>query len=339
MAEDTERVCALEGCENTFIPSRVTQKFCHPSHANLASNRARVPKRKLHEAAYEQAPSAITLLPDELDDEEIARLAERRGFIVSKPRPPEEDTATLSIDHLTGKDRLRLGVVACTHLGSKYQQLTALREFCRYADRSAKVDAFIHAGDVEDGPVKRHRNPHEVFKHDYNVMLDYCVEVLPRTRKPWYIIGGNHDRWWIDDGGPNIIKALCEQRDDTTYLGQDLGYLTFQDTLIEVFHYDAGTAYAWSYKLQKHVESLSPFNKPHVALVGNFHKYCSIFYRNVLAIQLPSFQAQTAWMVTKSLVSEVAGVIVDIGLAPKGLAPVTKIETVYTYEPRPDDWP
>jgi hypothetical protein len=240
VAEDTEkRVCALEGCDNEFVPYRKTQKFCHPSHGNIASNRRRYPDFRPHAPAYETDPG---VLPGELDDEQIVRLAERAGYIVHKPRPPEEEVATLSIDHLTGKDRIRLGIVACTHFGSKYQQLTALREFCEYADRTAKVDAFVHGGDVEDGPVKRHRNPHEVFKHDYNVMLDYCVEVLPRTRKPWYIIGGNHDRWWIDDGGPNIVKALCEQRNDATYLGQDLGYLSFKDTLIEVFHYDARSA-------------------------------------------------------------------------------------------------
>jgi predicted phosphodiesterase len=274
-------------------------------------------------------------------EERAAAIAslEAEGFIVHKPRPPEEEVTTLDVAHLTGRDRLRLAIVSCTHFGSKYQQLTALREFCTYADKTAKVDAFVHAGDLEDGPVKRHKNPHEVFKHDYNAMLDYSVEALPCTRKPWYIIGGNHDGWWIDDGGPNIIKALCEARDDCTYLGQDLGYLNFKDTVIEVFHYDSGTAYAYSYKPQKHIESLDASRKPHVSLIGNFHKFCALYYRNVMAIQLPSFQAQSSWMARKSLVSEVAGVILDVGLSPKGLAPATKIEVVYTYEPRRDDWP
>jgi predicted phosphodiesterase len=263
---------------------------------------------------------------------------EREGYVVHKPRPPDSEVTTLDLSDLTGKDRLRLGVVSCTHFGSKYQQLTALRDFVRYAMKQ-KVDAFVHAGDLEDGPMARHRNPHEVFKHDYDAMLDYCVEVMPRTSKPWYVIGGNHDGWWTADGGPHIIRALCERRDDLTYLGQDLGYLTFGDTIIEVFHYDSGTAYAYSYKPQKHIESLDASRKPHVSLIGNFHKFCALYYRNVYCVQLPSFQAQSAWMARKSLVSEVAGVILDIGLHPKGLAPVTKIETVYTYEPREDDWP
>ena len=264
---------------------------------------------------------------------------EREGYVVHKPRPPEEETVTLDVTDLTGKDRLKLAIVSCTHFGSKYQQLTALKEFTTYAEKTAKVDAFIHAGDVEDGPTKRHRNPHEVFKHDYAAMLDYCAEALPQTKKPWYIIGGNHDRWWQDDGGPNIIRDLCDRRDDCTYLGQDLGYLNFKDTMIEVFHFDAGSAYAYSYKAQKHIESLDASRKPAVALIGNFHKFCLLTYRNVLAVQLPAFQKQTPWMASKSLVSDVAGVILDIGLHPKGLAPVVKVELVQTYEPLEDDWP
>lgn len=269
---------------------------------------------------------------------EALAVVEREGFIVHKPRPPEDDVTTADISHLTGSERLRLGVVSCTHFGSKYQQVTALREFCEYAVASG-VDAFIHAGDLQDGPISRHKNPHEVFKHDYEAMLAYCIKTLPDTGKPWYVIGGNHDGWWQLDGGPNIIKALCDARADLTYLGQDLGYLTFGDTLIEVFHYDSGTAYAYSYKPQKHIESLDASRKPHVSLIGNFHKFCALYYRNVYAVQLPSFQRQSSFMARKSLVSEVAGVILEVGLHPKGLAPVTKLETVYTYDPREDDWP
>ncbi len=270
-------------------------------------------------------------------DAELIRLAEQRGFVIHKPQPIE--APVLDVSNITGKDRLRIGVVSCTHFGSKYQQLTALREFCEYADTVADVDLFVHAGDLEDGPGSRHKNPSEVFQHTYDAMLDYSAAVLPQTRKPWKIISGNHDDWWTIDGGPDLIKALCERRDDCEYLGKSLGYLRFRDTLIEVTHLNTGSAYAYSYKPQKHVESLSPERKPNVSLIGNFHKWCVLMYRNVLTVQLPSFQAQSSWMAGKSLVSEVAGVIIDIGLHNKGLAPLVKVESVYTFAPRANDWP
>jgi hypothetical protein len=141
------------------------------------------------------------------------------------------------------------------------------------------------------------------------------------------------------DGGPDMIADVCDKRDDMTYLGRSLGYLTFKNTVIEVIHMDSGSAYAYSWKMQKHVESLSAERKPDVCLLGNFHKFCALMYRGVLGIQLPSFQRQTGWMAGKSLVSEVGGVIVEIGLQPKGIAPLTKFETVYFAEPIDEDWP
>jgi predicted phosphodiesterase len=264
---------------------------------------------------------------------------EQAGYVVQRPLPKDVSAHTLDLEHITGKDRLKLAVVSCTHLGSKYQQITALRDFCTYAAKVAKVDAFVHGGDFGDGPTSRHKNPTEVFKHDYGAARDYLVETLPDTGKPWYVISGNHDDWWLIDGGPDMIADVCDKRDDMTYLGRSLGYLTFKNTVIEVIHMDSGSAYAYSWKMQKHVESLSAERKPDVCLLGNFHKFCALMYRGVLGIQLPSFQRQTGWMAGKSLVSEVGGVIVEIGLQPKGIAPLTKFETVYFAEPIDEDWP
>lgn len=307
---------------------RSTHRFCTRQHAAKAANARR---------NYGTTLAATDLSPSALTDMDVLRLAEDRGYVVHKPRPIA--TPVLNVDDISGRDRLKMAVVSCTHLGSKYQQLTALREFCEYAESVADVDMFVHAGDLEDGPVSRHKNPDETFKHSYEAYLEYAIEALPRTSKPWKVISGNHDDWWTTDGGPDMIKALCDARDDCEYLGQSLGYLEFRDTLIEVTHLDTGSAYAYSYKAQKHVESLSAERRPNISLIGNFHKFCSLFYRNVLALQLPSFQAQTKWMAGKSLVSEVGGIILEVGLHRKGLAPSTKFEVVYTYEPREGDWP
>ncbi len=320
-----------QGCLGTFEDSMTNhnRKWCSEACRHRGKRAA---SAEGVGALPEQKKPAIVL-----KDKDVVRLAEERGYVIHKPRPIA--VPVLNVDHLTGKDRLKIAVVSCTHFGSVFQQLTALREFCEYADSEAKVDLFVHAGDLEDGPGWRHKNPAETFKHHYDAMLDYAEETLPRTSKPWKIISGNHDDWWTIDGGPDIIKALCDRRDDCEYLGQSLGYLEFKNTLLEVTHLNTGSAYAYSYKPQKHVEALSVERRPNVCLIGNFHKFCALYYRNVLTLQLPSFQAQTSWMAGKSLVSEVGGVILEIGLHPKGLTPVSKFEVVYTFEPRGKDWP
>lgn len=279
-------------------------------------------------------------LAAELPDDEIIRQAEERGYIIHKPRPPEILTTQLDISRLSGRDRVRFGVVSCTHFGSVYQQVTALHEFAAYcADQG--VDYLIHAGDVEDGPTTRHRNPSEVWLHTYNSILDYTVnEGLPDVGIPWKLISGNHDDWWVIDGGPDICAAIAKQRPDVEYLGRSAAFLEIgKSLLVEVIHENMGGAYAYSYRLQKHIESLAGGQKPHVCFLGNFHKFCCVYYRNVLGLQLPAFQAQTSWMRLKSLVSEVGGLIVDVGLDVKGMAPVSKFEVAYTYEPKDNDFP
>jgi predicted phosphodiesterase len=291
-----------------------------------------VTKRTLKQYVADQAKA-------ELSDKDLILEAEGRGFLIHKPKPPEALTVELDMERVRGTKRLRLAALSCTHFGSKYQQVTALREFCAYAKRE-RVDYLVHAGDVTDGPFKKHKNPHEVFLHDYERVVDYSIDTLPKVGIPWLMISGNHDDWWTDDGGPDVIKAIAAERDDVTYLGRSLGYLRVEKNFtIEVVHPNQGSAYAYSYRLQKHIESLSPTLKPSLCLMGNFHKFCSVYYRNVLGLQLPAFQSQTPWMAGKSLVSEVGGIILEVGQHAKGLAPATKFEVVYEYEPREDDWP
>lgn len=265
---------------------------------------------------------------------EMMRLLEQEGFVVHKPRPPE--ALTYDAGEVLGKDRVKLAVVSCTHFGSKYQQLTALREFCAYAIDQG-CDYFVHGGDVEDGPFDRHRNPQELFLHDFGAMRDYTAEQLP-TGLPWLMISGNHDDWWTLNGGPDLIEAVAGLRDDITYLGRSQGYVKLGDATVEVFHANDGGSKQPSLKLRNHLESLSPAMKPNLLLLGNYHKFCVAYHRNVLGVQLPSFQAQSAWMAGKSLVSEVAGVIVEIGTHTKGLAPLHRFEVVHCYEPRENDF-
>jgi predicted phosphodiesterase len=267
--------------------------------------------------------------------EQIAAV-EREGFIVHRPLPPKDEVVPIDLRAIRG-DRIKLAVVSDTHLGSKFQQPTALRDFLRYAKRSG-CKAVLHGGDVTDGPVARHRNPTELFLHDFQSHVDYAVETLPNVGLPWYVISGNHDDWHLADGGADVVRAICAARDDFTYVGRSGGYVTLKDVLIEMHHPDKGGSYAYSYGVQKHIESLAPARKAPLALIGNHHKLNVLFYRNVWGVLLPGFQAQSFWMAGKSLVSDVGGMIVEVGASPKGMAPSFRFEAVMTYEPR-EDWP
>ena len=273
-------------------------------------------------------------------DADLVRIAEERGYVIHRPMPAVTPLLEVDTSHIRG-DRVRVAVISDTHFGSKYQQTTHLRNFLEYA-RQQGVVGVIHGGDVTDGPFRRHRNPQEVWLHTWRGMVDYASSeaALPEIGVPYWIIAGNHDDWFLDDGGADVVEAICERRDDLNYLGTPGAFLRFGNVTIEVFHPNEGGAYALSYKLQKHIEGMPPEEKPHIYLAGNYHKSIHVpGYRNVEGFLLPAYQSRTHWSRGKRLASIVGGLILEFGVSDKGLSPSLTTEWVIERVPLNDDWP
>jgi predicted phosphodiesterase len=287
------------------------------------------------------AVAAATATPAELKDAELVELAERRGYIIHKPQPSVRPVVDIDTSRIRGK-RVRIAVISDTHFGSKYQQSTHLRRFLEYARKVAKVSMIVHCGDVTDGPFSRHKNPQEVWLHTFPSMVEYAssTEALPELGIPYKIISGNHDDWYLDGGGPDVVREICNRRDDFEYLGPVGAFLRFGDVVLEMMHPNMGGAYALSYNLQKHIEGMPPEEKPHIYLAGNFHKALHLpGYRNVEGFLVPAYQSRSHWMRGKRLASVVGGIILEFGIVPKGLA--VELDTHWEIErvPLNDDWP
>jgi predicted phosphodiesterase len=263
---------------------------------------------------------------------------EREGFVVHKPEPAAE-VVEFDTTRVKG-DRVRIGIVSDTHAGSKYQQRTHLTEFMRYAAKVRKVDCFIHGGDATDGPFEAHRGAiHEMWTGTYDGQRDAFLSQYPDTGKTTYMISGNHDEFFLKNAGGDIVRDICDRRSDLAFLGNSQGYIRFGDVLVAVMHPHDGGAYALSYKLQRRIEALSPENKPNVLLLGNYHKAIHLpAYRNTEGFLLPSFQSQSAWMAAKGIASIVGGIILEFGIATKGLAPSLMTEWVLYRETIESDW-
>lgn len=328
--------CALQGCTTQFDPVQPHQKYCKPAHRKRA---AVIREHQIDSLAARMAtiPNLSPGTDPQLRDPDLIAEAERRGFVIYKPTMTDP-VIDFDTSRIKG-DRVRLAAVSCTHFGSRFQQQTALEEFCRYAIEEANVDAFVHCGDMCDGPLEMHKGMvHEQFLHTYDSQKKYAVENIP-AGKPWYAISGNHDDSFLKNAGGEIVRAICNERDDMTYLGRSQGYMRFGEVMIEVVHPHMGGSYARSYRLQKHIEAQAPERKPNIILMGNFHKVAYVDYRNVAGFMLPAFQSQSSWMASKSLESQVGGLIVEFGVTSRGLAPSVKVEWVMQREPRPNDYP
>ena len=279
------------------------------------------------------------------DDELISEL-QRRGYLAHKPQP-----ATHVADHDLQGDRIRFGVVSDTHFGSKFQQPTLLVEHLRYM-RKRKVHAILLPGDVTDGSTQMHPGfEYELWSHGADAQVEAAANVLipeaDRMKIPWYLIGGNHDASHFKQGGTDVVARLCELSEWFHYLTPDrdgnargsVGNVRFGKLLVQLCHPHMGSAYALSYRMQKWIEALSPENKPHLVVMGNFHKVLQMDYRNVFGLMVPAFQSQSAWMASKMIASHVGSGILEVGVEPKGMTPSVQMEWLLERVPNQGDWP
>jgi hypothetical protein len=225
---------------------------------------------------------------------------------------------------LTGTEKHgRLGVVSCTHFGSKYMQLTYLNEFYEYCYKIG-VDRMINLGDMTEGSGMVYRGQrYEMFLQGFTQQRDYAVENYPRIEGvSTDIIAGNHDDSFVKSADVDVVKEICnhKDRDDLNYCGRYAANILLCDGKVKtkLHHGEGGGSYAISYKVQKYIEAFTPEDKPQLYLLGHFHRVEQLFLRNVHAIQVGCFQAQTPYLVRKNLSPVIAGWVIDYDIAADG---------------------
>jgi predicted phosphodiesterase len=262
----------------------------------------------------------------------------KRGYFVSKV-PPTASGKTFKPDirQMSGR-KYRFGVVSCTHLGSKYQQLTHLYTFYKYCKRKG-VDTVLHCGDLVDGEKIYRGQEYELHTHGATAQKRYCVDNYPHvTGIKTLVIMGNHDESFYRTSGYNCVEAICAERDDMEYIGDYLAYINLDTIRIAIMHSDGGISYARSYRVQKIIEQLAPESKPHLMFVGHWHVNAMIpAYRNVEGVSIGAFQSQTPYLVRKGLMPNVSGLVVEVEVNDKGLVGV-KYDWRHFYEMKKNDY-
>ena len=136
---------------------------------------------------------------------------------------------------------------------------------------------------------------------------------------PIYIISGNHDFYYQEFAGANMIKSISEALDNVTYIGHDSADIDVDGAIIRLFHGGDGSSYALSYRLQKLCEAITGGEKPNILLAGHVHKFCYIFERNIHAISVPCMQTQTAFMRGKKLAAHTGFLQLDFDVLDKSI--------------------
>jgi hypothetical protein len=239
----------------------------------------------------------------------------------------------------------RVAVVSDLHLGSKWQQITLLGEFLRYA-KLAGAEEILCVGDICDGMKMRPGHEYEVFKQSADDILKYCARAIPKVGLPFRFIDGNHDYALFRHAGIVFGEYLAELRDDLEFLGYNTGDCIIPGGVrVRLYHGGKGCPENRSLRVQKKAraaaEELRAIGKspPEIFLTGHCHQEVTVHnIDNMFAMGVPCFQAQTSYMKMLGLVPDIAGVMLEYRADGSGL--ITTPKVCYTrYMPILNDYP
>jgi len=248
-------------------------------------------------------------------------------------------TKPLNLNVLLG-DIHSFGVISDTHLCNKYARLDALEAAYDFYAKEGITSVF-HAGNIIDGQFKY--NMYELEAHGVHDQALYVAEHYPQRKgiTTYFITGTCHEGWYQDREGIKIgwyIQKVCEDhgRSDMVHIGhvqqdillkQKLG-----NTRIRLMHPGGGTPYALSYPSQKMVESFQGGDKPHVLIMGHYHKFDYNYQREVLCIMPGCLEDQTVFMRKNKLAAHVGFCKVSLGLRVDGTIGRSAVEFFPFYD-------
>lgn len=219
------------------------------------------------------------------------------------------------------------GISSDQHLCSKYAREDVLHDLYDSFD-VAGVDRVFNAGNWIDGEDEKNR--FDLLVHGLEPQVKYLAEKYPKRDgiMTYAIWGEDHEGWYsrreaIDVGRFAEGQMRTAGREDWV----DLGFVEAKVDLVNantgvratlvVMHPGGGSSYAYSYRPQKIVESMSGGEKPNVLIIGHYHKLSCNIIRNVWSIQAGCAQDQTVFMRKKGLEAHVGGLIVTLQQDPE----------------------
>ena len=254
----------------------------------------------------------LTKISEQYDDSELKILAKGKRTLPSQENAPR---INFSGQHI------KFGAMGDTHIGSIFTDddwvLKAFKEM-----KKEGVEFICHVGDLTEGMSNRAGHIYELSYLGYEEQKKHAIKLLSEASVPLYIIDGNHDRWYIKSNGALIVKDICENLPNATFLGHDEGDIELKNNaVLKLWHGEDGNSYATSYRLQKIAESLTGGEKPNIMLCGHTHK--TIWMpneRNIEMFSCGSVQKQSKWMRGKRIAAHTGFWIIDLWLNNLGIS-------------------
>ncbi len=239
--------------------------------------------------------------------------------------------APLPIDVKDNVGIYRFAVICETRLGHRNQQLTLLHTVYKFIEKLG-VDFVLHGGNLVAGyQPKRHRE--EVFLEDAEDQKDYAVQHYPKSKNfHTYIIAGQTDLSFKTKGSYNILRAICQEREDLIYRGDETAqFLIRQVFEQELIHPSTDNVpYAKTYTFQRILEQIlakletipaanQGGRRPDMVLAGGYHTPGLLpAYSDIDGFLLPSFISQTPRQKRKGIAPTAGFWVIEVIFNQKG---------------------
>jgi len=212
-------------------------------------------------------------------------------------------------------NELEFGVIADTHLCSKFEKLDELHTFYAICKKIG-IKHIVHAGDIIAGQGIYTGQENEIHTFGADSQVRYVVENYPKIEGiKTHFITGNHCLSYFKKSGVDVGEKISAQREDMNYLGQYQGNIEIGGVKIRLLHPDGGGAYAISYKGQKIAEQIPSGQKPHLLVLGHYHTSVYFFYRNMHILYAGAFEGQSSFLLRKGINPSIGGWTVRVRIA------------------------
>ena len=213
----------------------------------------------------------------------------------------------------TDKDgKFKFALLSCTHMGSNHEMNEELHDFYDILDKE-NVKLALHAGDVFEGikGSSRKRQLTELKFYGYQKFLDYGAKNYPKKKDiKTVMISGNHDNFFWDENGADIVQELANRREDIDYAGFEMADVHVNGLRIRLHHPGGGGAYARTYKLQRYLNEMQ--DKPDIYAMGHYHVNTYMHYCGTHAFMLGTFKGLDPFLARIGKFPDVGAWIVEV---------------------------
>jgi predicted phosphodiesterase len=222
---------------------------------------------------------------------------------------------------------MKIGACGDQHLGSNYERLDVNESLYDIYAREGVTQVF-NTGNWIEGEAGR-MNFADVKVFGLDDQIAYAVKHYPKRKgiTTYFVAGDDHEGWYQKKNriviGAHFERMAREAgRTDLVYLGYMEADIElpakFGKSFLKVMHPGGGSAYATSYAPQKIAEAFQEGEKPHICLIGHYHKMDYGYHRGIHMVQTGTGQDQSSFMRKQKIKAHVGGTMLEFHQSPYG---------------------